>query len=168
MLTTQQRARVEQLGAMRWGLWPREQMQLFSWSLPLQRQDGFMFFPLTLKSRKGNPGWVISGRTFSLLTRTLQVLAQSRDLSAHLRPVLTCPRAVRGGIPRYLCITILSQAPDGLAVELGQEPSPPGLWAHGGGRSGWCTPALPLLQASHLQVQTTKKAQVSNALKIST
>lgn len=143
-------------------------MTLSSRSLPLRRQEGFMFFPLTLKSRKGNAGWVILGRTFSLLTRTLQVPAHLRDPSAHLRPVLTCPRAAQGDILRYL--THRRPLPGtrcvGGRAGTGARPSRPA-----GTRTrvlGAMQAGPALLRASCLQVQTTKKAQVSDALKIST
>ena len=67
---------------MLWALRPGEQMQLLPRFLALPRREGCLFISLTLKSRKGNAGRVIPGRTFSLLTRSLQVLAQLSDLSA--------------------------------------------------------------------------------------
>lgn len=104
-------------------------------------QEGFLFFPMILKKGKGQPG---SFRKDVLPADTSP--ARFRALSAHLRPVLACPRGASRVIRR---IAVLSRHP------MGREPRCPG--------------ALPCpAPAPCLQVQTTKKAQVSNALKTST
>lgn len=104
-------------------------------------QEGFLFFPMILKKGKGQPG---SFRKDVLPVDTSP--AQFRALSAHLRPVLACPRGASRVIRR---IAVLPRHP------MGREPCCPG--------------ALPCpAPAPCLQVQTTKKAQVSNALKTST